>query len=226
MHINNIAASKWGASLNERLIKPAGTEANTQRNKVLSYEKAAKRIYIKILFQGSNRDQIEKNISNFSMQLQKEFILKVPNKNTFFKCLPSQLTIEDTNFNTMMYAAGEFDCIEYEEEREIIIEDVKEKSFTVGGNCEAFCILELIPKADLIEATITGLSEKPILVRNLKGGKSFLINGETGNVTLDGSNYYRNYHAWEFPRVKAGENTVSIDKDNIVMKIRYKAQWN
>lgn len=225
MQINGKSMSSLGASISEKLITPAIRRAVTQDALTLYDEYIPKKIYVKILFQGRTRDIIDKNISNYSEETKKDFIFKFKDKSTYFKCKPASFNVEETGFNDMLYITAEYECIEFETEK-IVSTSNKTITFTAGGNTEAPCIVELTPSADLIYITITGLSDEPITVKNLKGNKTLIIDSEKGTVELAGVNHYKDFDAWEFPRVKAGSNTVTINQAAVTMKIKYKAIWN
>lgn len=225
MHINGKEASSLGASISEKLITPAIKQAVTQGGLTLYSEYIPKKIYVKILFQGDTRDIIDKNISNYSEETKKDFIFKFKDKSTYFKCKPASFNVEETGFNDMLYITAEYECIEFEVEKTVSTSN-KTITFTAGGNTEVPCIVELTPSTDLINITINGLSDDPIIVKNLKGNKTLIINSEEGTVELAGVNHYKDFDAWEFPRVKAGSNTATINQAGVTMKIKYKAIWN
>lgn len=225
MQINGKEMSSLGASISEKLITPATQQAVTQQGLTLYNEYISKRIYVKILFQGDTRDIIDKNISNFSEETKKDFIFKFKDKSTYFKCKPASFNVEETGFNDMLYITAEYECIEYEAEK-IVSTSNKTITFIARGNTEAPCIVELTPSIDLISITIKGLSDDPIVVKNLKGNKTLTINSEEGTVELEGINHYKDFDAWEFPQIKAGSNTVTINQAGVTMNIKYKAIWN
>ena len=224
MIVNGIPASKWGASLSEKLITPSGVNATMQDGIPSSKDSSCKRIYIKVLFENSTRDLVEKSISNFSAIVSKTFILQVPNKDTYFKCEPAPLKIEETGFNDMMYITAEFNCIEYEKEK-LITNSEKSFSFEVSGNIKAPAIVEIIPDVTVNKLVITGLGEE-ITINNVVGGKRTIINSEEGTVTQDGINHYEHYESWDFPYVSAGSNTVKVNIIGVTVNIKYKARWN
>ena len=225
MQINGKSMIFLGASISEKLITPAKRQSVTQAGLTLYNEYIPKKIYVKILFQGNTRDIIDKNISNYAEETKKDFIFKFKDKTTYFKCKPASFNVEETGFNDMLYITAEYECIEFEKEK-IVSTSNKTVTFTVGGNTEAPCILELTPSTDLINITITGLSDDPIIVKNLKGNKTLIIDSEEGEVELAGANHYKDFDAWEFPKVKAGSNTVTINQASVTLKIKYKAIWN
>ncbi len=90
------------------------------------------------------------------------------------------------------------------------------------GTMETPCTLSVLPASVLAKLTVTGLSEKPIIINHLEAGKEIVIDGEMGKVTCEGANKFGDYDAWEFPRLLPGENTVTLDSDICQVAITYK----
>lgn len=90
------------------------------------------------------------------------------------------------------------------------------------GNMESPCTLSVRPSSVLAKLTITGLSDKPIILKHLEANKEIIIDGELGEVTCEGNNKFDDYDAWEFPRLLPGENTVTLDSDICQITITYK----
>lgn len=111
----------------------------------------------------------------------------------------------------------------YKEEPEFISED-RRGSLFVPGNTKTPAIVEVTPLINLIDLKITGLGED-ITVRNLKANIPVIINGEKGLITERGKNKFNETDMWEFPYLSPGKNTISIDKDNVDIKIKYKSRW-
>lgn len=224
MIVNGIAASKWGASLSEKLITPAGVNTTMQDGIPSSRDNSCKKIYIKVLFENTTRDLVEKAISDFSTIVSQTFTLQVPNKDTYFKCEPAPLKIEETGFNDMLYVTSEFNCIEHEKEKTVTSSE-RSFSFDVSGNIKAPAIVEIIPDVTVNNLVITGLGEE-IIIKNVVGGKTTIIDAEEGTVTQDGINHYKHYESWDFPCVSVGTNNVSLNQTGVTVNIKYKARWN
>ncbi len=104
------------------------------------------------------------------------------------------------------------------------IEKINGNRLTIkySGTSATPCILSITPPSVLSTLTITGLSEKPIIINHLESNKEILIDGELGKVTCEGNNKFDDYDAWEFPRLLPGENTVTLDSDICQVTITYK----
>ena len=119
---------------------------------------------------------------------------------------------------------------EFDTEQTILINRTLTKRVTARGNVLTPCILEITPSADIADLTITGVgwdesssSDEPIkFIKPLKGGQKVIVDGEKGLVTLaDGTNKYGDTDMWIFPRLKPGENNISVSRDNVDITLRY-----
>ena len=98
---------------------------------------------------------------------------------------------------------------------------VKSKTINVNGNTKVPCTGEITPSIDMIDLTITGVSEDPIVVRNLKGNKTIIIDGIEGTVLQEGENKFADTDMWEFPFLVPGTNTITVNKDTCNITIKY-----
>ncbi|WP_042682541.1 phage distal tail protein [Anaerosalibacter massiliensis] len=108
-------------------------------------------------------------------------------------------------------------------ESDFILEG-REGSIFVPGNIKTPAIVEIIPKINLIDLSIKGLGED-ITIKNLKANVPVIINSEDGLITENGKNKFNETDMWEFPYLVPGTNQISIDKDNVDIKIKYKSRW-
>lgn len=79
-----------------------------------------------------------------------------------------------------------------------------------AGTASTPCVVSITPKMDNMVLTIEGLSDEPINYLKLKGGEALVIDGENKTVTINGKDAFANYDAWEFPKVKPGNNKIKI----------------
>ena len=117
--------------------------------------------------------------------------------------------------------------IGYNIEDEVVetINRIKSKTINVNGNTKVPCIVEITPIIDMIDLTITGLSEYPLTVRNLKGNKTIIIDGIEGTVLQEGENKFADTDMWEFPFLVPGTNTISVNKDTCNITIKYNPRF-
>lgn len=111
----------------------------------------------------------------------------------------------------------------YEEEPEFTLEG-RTGSIFVPGNMETQAVVTITPQLNMIDLTIKGLGND-IIIRNLKSNTPIVIDGEKGLITEGAKNKFGETDMWGFPYLKPGRNTVSINKDNVNVKIKYKSRW-
>lgn len=106
--------------------------------------------------------------------------------------------------------------------------DVEESSFVItnSGTAPAPCKITIIPKVDFVSLTITGLSETPITVSQIKTNDVLVIDGEARQVLVNDVDAFNRYDAWEFPKVQPGVNTVSItNASQVTIQIEYDTRY-
>lgn len=99
------------------------------------------------------------------------------------------------------------------------------KNINMQGNVKVPCIVEIIPTIDLIDLTINGLANDPIIIKNLKQGKKIILNGEDGTITQEGKNKFSDTDMWEFPFLLPGTNIIKLNKNSCNMTIKYKPRF-
>lgn len=106
--------------------------------------------------------------------------------------------------------------------------DVEKGSFTItnSGTAPAPCKITIIPKVDFISLTITGLSESPITVSQIKTNDVLVIDGEARRVLINDRDAFSHYDAWEFPKVQPGVNAISISNaSQATIQIEYDTRY-
>lgn len=105
------------------------------------------------------------------------------------------------------------------------INRVTTKTINVPGNQATPCIIEITPSIDIIDITLEGLADDPIIIKNLKANKKVIVDGEGQTVTVDGVNKYGDTDMWDFPRLVPGANTLKFNKNICDIKVRYKPRF-
>lgn len=103
-------------------------------------------------------------------------------------------------------------------------------SFVVvnSGTAPAPCIVTIIPKVDLMLVTITGLSDSPIKITKVLTNDVLIIDGENKDVLVNDESILGSdrYDAWEFPRLKVGENLININNSSqMSIQIEYNPRY-
>jgi len=231
MLINTIDISNFGAKQLKVDIQTSQLDNESEwLNKTLSpifleNKIKFKDIKVELIFKGDSRDIILKNISNLMSKLTKEVDLKLDGYSNRYKCI---LTGNETVKTTSKKAYKknlEFVGYEYSDELTETMNRITTKTINVLGNTKTPCIVEITPSVSIIDIVITGVSDGPMTIRNLTGGKKVVIDGEEGIVTVDGANKFDDTDMWEFPRLKAGSNTITVTRNNVDILIKYKPRF-
>ncbi|WP_346884310.1 phage distal tail protein [Clostridium sp. UBA4395] len=229
MLINNIDISVFGASVSNKLIQPTTIEIEKIRIKnsfnQIDSKKQFKKVSIKLLFEGENRDVINNNISNFMSKLINEVDIKFKNLSHFYHVYIVDHNLEDTDFDEWLYLNIELVGYEYSTQIVEAMNRITTKTINVPGNTETPATVEITPSVSIIDIVLTGLSDEPMTIKNLTGGKKVIIDGEEGIVTVDGVNKFNDTDMWEFPRLKSGANTITVSRNNVDINIKYKPRF-
>jgi len=185
-----------------------------------------KTIKVELYFKGSNRDEVLTNISNLMSKLTNVVILKLDGYSKNYKCILSGNgeTIKTVSPNAYRKALT-FIGYEFSDEVTETMNRVISKTINVSGNSKTPAIIEITPALSIASLTLTGLSDESIIINNLAVGKKVIINGEDNTVTVDGINKFADAELWEFPRLKAGANTITVDKSSTDINIKYKPRF-
>lgn len=225
--INDINITTFKAKLLSRTIKTAQLENFKFWNKGQltpyiddSFQSFYKEIELEFDILCKNANELE-TIKSSLINTLKKSILKF--KDIDYKYL---VVLDDTPDVSYVMPGNEILKIKllgYCFANEVIenINRIKSKTINVSGNSKTPCIVEITPVIDMIDATLQGLSEDPIIVKNLKGNKTVKIDGLEGTVTQDGINKFTDTDMWEFPFLHPGANTITVDKDTCNIKIIY-----
>jgi phage-related protein len=94
----------------------------------------------------------------------------------------------------------------------------------VSGNLPTSAIVTIIPAADLISVTLSGMG-KEITINNLHVNTPIVIDGEQCLVTENGANKFSDTDMWAFPVLQPGSNTVSVDNSDVTVQVSYKPKF-
>ena len=229
MLINNIDISAFGASVSNKLIQPTNIQIEKVRVKnsfkQIDSKQHFKNISMKILFEGKNRDVINNNISNFMSKLTDEVDIKFKNLSHYYHVFLVDNKVEDTEFDEWLYLNLEFEGYEYSDQLTETMNRITTKTINMQGNTETPAIVEITPSVTIIDIVLTGLSDDPITIKTLTGGKKLILNGEDGTVTVDGVNKFMDTDLWSFPTLNAGSNTITVSRSNVDINIKYKPRF-
>ena len=191
----------------------------------LSTNETLKAIKVDILFKGNNRDEVLSNISSFMTLLKDEVIINLAGYNNSFKVYLESDSIEKKKSKRKYKLKLEFKGYSMKDEVVENINRINSKTIEVPGTQTIPAIVEITPNVYISDIKLEGLSDDPIIIKNLMSNKTVILDGELQKVTVDGVNKYSDTDMWDFPRLKPGANTIKIDKSNCDIKIKYKPRY-
>lgn len=97
---------------------------------------------------------------------------------------------------------------------------------TNTGTGPSPCVITLVPKVNLLNITISGLSKEPIVITNIMANDVAIIDGEQRTFTVNGVEAWNQYSGWQFPHVEPGVNIVEINNGaQLDVEIAYDARF-
>ncbi|WP_305153897.1 phage tail domain-containing protein [uncultured Clostridium sp.] len=230
MIINNINIKEFGGKVQSKsfsdspIVKSATWLLYAPKPLVIGENKGFKSLNIKILFEGSNRNEINNKISSFMAQVS-ECDIKFNNLEHYYHCYYESSDREESGIDEWLFVNLNFICYEYAEEKTFNVSALETFTLNNNGTDITPVIVEITPNLNMGELEIVGLSDSPILIKNLAQNKKIIIDGEEQLITIDGSNAFEKYDAWEYPRLLPGVNKITLSKKNLNLNIIYKERF-
>lgn len=229
MLINNIDVRNLGAILMEKNIQSSSIDSSyvwTDNSLLPIFSKQKFNfvsLEVRLYVKGSNESDVKSKVSAL-ISKSKECILNFED-DFYYKSFLINSSIENTLKKETRKLTLSFVAYSYKDQIVETMNRITSKTINVSGNTEAPAILEVTPSIDLIDLTITGLAEDPIILKNLKAGKKIIVNGEDCTVTVDGVNKYGDTDMWGFPKLKPGSNNITVSKNSVDISIKYKPRF-
>ena len=226
VNINLYGATQLEVDIQNYKYRSEYTLLNNSLNPVkLSTNETLKAIKVDILFKGNNRDEVLSNISSFMTLLKDEVIINLAGYNNSFKVYLESDSIEKKKSKRKYKLKLEFKGYSMKDEVVENINRINSKTIEVPGTQTIPAIVEITPNVYISDIKLEGLSDDPIIIKNLMSNKTVILDGELQKVTVDGVNKYSDTDMWDIPRLKPGANTIKIDKSNCDIKIKYKPRY-
>lgn len=231
MLINGVDISNFGA---KQLTVDISTSVITNNSEYrsnlltplfLNSEVSFKTIEVSLLFEGTSRDEILKNISNLMSKLIGKVTLTLDRYTSLFDVVLNDNETEKSASNFFYKKNLTFIGYEYKKEVTETINRVTSKTVNIIGNLITPAIVEVTPTTDLVDIRLEGLADDPIIIKNLTANKKVVIDGELQKVTVDGKNKFKDTDMWEFPRLNPGKNTIKVSRSNCDISIKYKPRY-
>lgn len=193
--------------------------------------KGFKTITVAVAVYGKGKEDVIHNRSDLLAIMYEKLELELDGYSNRFECVLDKITVKEAIKRKCHEVTLNF--IGYEFGKEISINMTNTiKSITVKGNDEAPCIVEITPSVDLASVEIDGIAynrisgeKETITIRNIKAGKTVIINGEDCTVLQEGLNKFADADMWEFPVLKPGTNTISCSSDKCAVTLKYKPRY-
>ena len=176
--------------------------------KVIGENKGFKPLNLKLLFEGSTRNEVNNKISRFMAQVS-ECDIKFKNLEHYYHCYYESSNREESKIDEWLFVNLNFICYEYAEEKKLNFNSLEEFTINNDGTDITPAILEITPNVNLADITLEGLADDPIIIKNLTANKTVVLDGELQKVTVDGMNKYGDTDMWDFPRLNPGTNNYS-----------------
>ena len=190
----------------------------------LGKQETYKLIKVKLIIKDKDEESCLLNISNLVKQFEK-CTIKFNDLNYFYDC-----TILNVNHIRVIKGLYTLDVglksgYAYKPTIIEVANRITSKTINVAGNTETPCIVEITPTIDIIDITLEGFADDPIIIKNLKANKTVIVDGESQIVTVDGINKYGDTDMWDFPKLGPGNNSLKFSRNNCDIKIKYKPRF-
>lgn len=231
MKINNIDISKFQAKQLKVNIQNSKIEISKEWLKsslipIELYSKITfKSIYVELYFRGNDRNSILKEISNLVSILKGKSNIQFDNYINSYICFLESDEIQQTIRKDRYILVMNFQGFEIGKEVVENLNKVSSKTLDVDGNLRTPIIMEITPSIDMTDLKINGVSDDPLIVKNLKANKKIIIDGIEGTVMQDGINKFVDTDMWEFPFLVPGKNYISASKDTCNITIKYNPRF-
>ena len=230
MIINNINISEFGGKVQSKsfsdspVVKSATWLLNAPKPLVIGENKGFKSLSLKLLFQGSSRNDVNNKINSFMAQVS-ECDIKFKNLEHYYHCYYESSNREETKIDEWLFVNINFICYEYDEEKTFNFNGLEEFTINNIGTDVTPAILEITPNINIANITIEGLADDPIIIKNLNVNKKIILDGELQKITVDGINKFSDTEMWDFPKLNPGINLIKVNRNNCNIKIKYKPRF-
>lgn len=181
---------------------------------------------IELLFQAKRSEEIEKNISDCTALLLEPRVIKIDYQNFLYTVILTK--VDSTNevksgaasivtYNFIGYACGTRKKLDFNQ--------ALKAEWKIKGNIPTSAVVTITPTLSIQSATLTGFSDDPITIRNLKKDQAVILDGEAGTVTEAGQNKFKDVDLWAFPRLRPGMQTVTCDVESLRIHVEYNPRY-
>lgn len=184
-------------------------------------------VTVGILFRGNSRNEVQRHVSDFNAALQKGVVLTLDGYERYFKGYMTANSLNKTITKGRYTAEFTFTGYWFSDDVSISWQEQNEMIFEAIGNRWTPCKVTITALEYIEQMKINGFPDE-ITISTIPRGATVIIDGETGFVTMDGENKFKDVYMLEFPYLKTGENRhhhlIFSDK-NAIVTIQYKPMW-
>ncbi|MDU2283346.1 phage distal tail protein [Clostridium sp.] len=226
MLINKKDIDLYGCSLIKYEIGASETQKNIEWTKgalsplVFLGSNKYKEVKVWLLMESIDRELLELYKSNLAKELE-QAIIKFKDSKYLYDGVLGSISFKNINILAIEVVIS-FKAIQKYDLETIILAKSLTQSINIKGNVDTECIIEVTaPSAAVASFTINNIT-----IKNIPENKTVIIDGIKKKVTVDGSNFFNNVELWEFPILKAGDNTITQSLTTVDVKIKYNPCWN
>lgn len=180
---------------------------------------------VTIYFRERNRAALQRTMSSFMEQFTTSCIIdEIKGFKGKFKAFPTDGKYTKTLKLEKKILEISFDGYFFDEEKEAVFDAKTSGKLFAEGSRKTPCIIEVTAKSNLTEYVVT-VNGEAYTVETLAAGKTVIIDGIKGTVTLDGENAFPVVDLWQFPRLRTGENALTFSTNKAKVKIKYVPMW-
>ena len=230
MLVNGINIKRYDAKQLKVDIQPPKMEVNcewmTGAALPIEYNTDVQMGHLKmsVYFRGKDRNRIIRAASEFMQNFKKSCIMELDGYKGKYKGYMTDSDYEKTIAKGRYILNLEFDGYFFDEEIKSIFDCVTEKELYRKGTRDAPCVVEVTAKKDLIDYMIEGLNRE-ITIKELQSGKTLIIDGITGLITVDGISAISNVDIWELPKITKEMSVMRFPNADAMVVIRYNPMW-
>lgn len=231
MKVNSIDARKYDAKQLNVVVTPPSISVNyelmTGAKLPTEFKTEIPMGHLKLTmyFRGKDRNSINRNMSSFMENFTKSCDMDLHGYKGKFKGYMTKDDYEDTVSKKRKKLNLEFDGFFYDDEIETVFDGVTSGEFVVIGSRQSPCIVEVYAKSELTNYTISGFGNDDIVIEKLAAGKTVIIDGRKGLVTMDGVNAFSAVNLWEFPSLTTGGARLTFTNRDAKITVRYMPMW-
>lgn len=180
---------------------------------------------VTLYFSAKNRAELQRAISSFTQLLKASCVIEEIKgyKGKYKGYLTSNSTekLIDLRKRTMSLS---FDGYFYDDEKQSVFDGKTSGQIYADGSRETPCVVEIYAKSAISNYAVT-LNGEEYKVEALEAGKTIIIDGQAGKVTVNEENAFDLIDMWTFPKLHTGYNDLEFSSTAAKVTISYFPMW-